>query len=486
MDPMSSPNPIAPVNQNRRRTRRRIIRAGLAVLSAGALALTVAAGSATMAVNKLQDNVEQVDISQQVGPRPVDYGEMATGPLNILLMGSDKRTGKGNTGYGYFDGERSDTAMLLHLYPDRRSAVIVSIPRDTVTDIPECVDRDGNTVPASVGRFNGAYTIGGPGCTIKTLERMSGLRINHFVVLDFNGFKRSVSALGGVEVCLNNPIDDPSSDIHLPAGRTRISGDVALDFVRVRHGIGDGSDIGRIARQQLFLTSMIKEVTSSGLMTDPVRLWNVLDETTKSIKTDKTMADPRELIALAGSLGYIKPGDINFVTLPWYSNNDGATVSEDKALSAPMWKAIRHEQAWPPPPSKGVDGERLTVKPSEITVEVRNGTGTSGQATQAAKDLSEQGFTAWANKVIGTRTTTRISYNPAQLEAARTVQAALPGSHLHEDPELGTELVVRLGADYSGVAELNVRPPKVERDLTPTDGTKDDGITNAGDDICTA
>jgi LCP family protein required for cell wall assembly len=456
------------------------------MLSAGALAVTVAAGSATVAVDKLQDNVEQVDIADQVGPRPVNHTELDSGPLNILLMGSDKRTGKGNTGYGYFDGERSDTAMLLHIYPDRRSAVIVSVPRDTITDIPSCVDRDGNAVPASRGRFNSAYTIGGPGCTIKTLEQMSGLQINHFVVLDFNGFKRTVTALGGVEVCLNNPIDDPSSDIHLPAGHSRISGDVALDFVRVRHGVGDGSDIGRIARQQLFLTSMIKEVTSSGLMTDPIRLWNVLDETTKSIKTDKALADPRKLITLAGSLRYIQPSDVNFVTLPWYSNNDGATVSEDKKLSAPMWAAIRAEEPWPPPPSKGADGKRLTVKPTEITVEVRNGTGTAGVGTKAANALSEQGFSAWANKMIDNRKHTWVSYDPSQYEAARTVQAALPGSRLLEDDRLGSTLLVRLGADYSGVSELNVRPPKVERDITPTDGTHDDGVTNAGDDICTA
>lgn len=480
---MSSPNPV-PDASRRRRIVRRTVRGALGLAAGGALALTAAAGSATVAVDKLQDNFEQVDISDQVGIRPVDWGEMSTGPMNILLMGSDKRSGKGNSGYGYFDGERSDTAMLLHIYPDRQSAVIVSIPRDTVTEIPPCKNRDGQTVYGGTTRFNSAYSLGGPGCTIKTLERMSGLEINHFVVLDFNGFKRAISALGGVEVCLKEPIDDPHSDIHLPAGRSRISGATALDFVRVRHGVGDGSDIGRIGRQQIFLTSMIQEVTGSGLLTDPMRLWKVLDETTKSIKTDKAFANSRGLIALAGSLGYIKPSNINFVTLPWYGNNDGATVSEDTSRSKKMWAAIRAEEPWPPPPSVGADGKRLTEKPSQITVDVRNGTGTAGVASEAASDLAGQGFNAWASRLIGEREHTRISYRPDRLEAARTLQAAIPGSQLRPDPELGDVLVVRLGSDYKRVKTLNVRPPKTAHDSTPTDGTHDDGVTNANEDIC--
>jgi anionic cell wall polymer biosynthesis LytR-Cps2A-Psr (LCP) family protein len=168
------------------------------VASAGALAVTVAAGSATVAVGRLQGNVTQIDISAQVGERPVNYGDLSEGPVTFLLMGSDARTGTGNKGYGSFEGARSDTTMLLHVYPDRESAVVVSIPRDTVVDLPACTDADGTVLPPITERFNVAFDRGGPGCTLKAVEEMTGLTVDHFVVLDFNGFKKTIDALGGV------------------------------------------------------------------------------------------------------------------------------------------------------------------------------------------------------------------------------------------------------------------------------------------------
>ena len=244
--------------------RHRVLRVIAGVASAGALALTVAAGSATVAVGHLEDNVTRIDISEQVGERPVDYGDLSEGPVTFLLMGSDQRTGKGNKGYGNFEGARSDTTMLLHVYPDRESAVVVSIPRDTIVDLPSCKDADGQVLPATRDRFNAAFDRGGPGCTVKTVEAMTGMTVDHFVVLDFNGFKKTIDALGGVEVCLTRPLQDSKSGVDLPAGRTRVSGEEALSFVRVRHNIGDGSDISRINRQQIFLSSLIQEVTGSG------------------------------------------------------------------------------------------------------------------------------------------------------------------------------------------------------------------------------
>ena len=284
--------------------------------SAGALALTVAAGSATVAVGQLEDNVTRIDISEQVGERPVDYGDLSEGPVTFLLMGSDQRTGKGNKGYGNFEGARSDTTMLLHIYPDRESAVVVSIPRDTIVDLPSCKNADGRVLPATRDRFNAAFDRGGPGCTVKTVEAMTGLTVDHFVVLDFNGFKKTIDALGGVEVCLTRPLQDSKSGVDLPAGRTRVSGEEALSFVRVRHNIGDGSDISRINRQQIFLSSLIQEVTGSGLLTDPLRVWRVLSESSKSIATDKALADSDGLLALAASVSGLRPKDISFVTLP--------------------------------------------------------------------------------------------------------------------------------------------------------------------------
>jgi LCP family protein required for cell wall assembly len=457
--------------------RHRILRV-LAGLSSGAvLAATIAAGSVTVAANRLESNVTTIDISDQVGYRAVDYGDLASGPVTILLMGSDARTGAGNKGYGYFEGARSDTTMLVHVYPDRDSAVVVSIPRDTVIDLPTCTDADGTKVPGTRDRFNTAFDIGGPGCTVKAVEDMTGLTVDHFVVLDFNGFKRTIDALGGVEVCLTRPLQDFKSGVDLPAGRTRVSGEDALAFVRVRHNIGDGSDISRINRQQLFLSSLIQEVTGSGLLRDPVRVWRVLEESSKSIATDPAMADAKGIAALALSLSRLRPDDITFVTLPWLPSGDGATIVPDEPKADAIWAALAADEPWPPPPTKGVDGRKLTVVPADITVDVRNASGATGQASGAAQDLAAEGFGIGIvnsrEKVAGT---TIIRHAPDQVEAARTLQAAVPGSVLREDADAGPRLNLTLGSDFSGIATIRVK-------ASSSDAAT--GTSTADQDICT-
>ena len=453
--------------------------AGLA--SAGALALTLAAGSATVAVGQLEENVTTVDISDQVGERPVDHGDLSAGPVTFLLMGSDQRTGTGNKSYGYFEGARSDTTMLLHVYPDRESAVVVSIPRDTIVDLPSCKDADGQTVPPVRDRFNVAFDRGGPGCTVKTVEDMTGLTIDHFVVLDFNGFKKTIDALGGVEVCLTRPLQDDKSGIDLPAGRTRVDGEDALAFVRVRNNIGDGSDISRIDRQQIFLSSLIQEVTGSGLLTDPLRIWRVLNESSKAVATDKALADSEGLISLATSLSGLRPKDISFVTLPWLPNADGATIVADQPKADAMWAAIADDKPWPPPPTKGVDGKKLTEAPAESVVDVHNATGVEGQGSGAAEDLAAQGFRIGvidAREEVSTRTVIR--HSPDRLEAARTLQAAVPGSVLREDADRGTRLDLTLGESYDGVEAI-----RVKASTTGSGAGGNQPSTTAAQDICT-
>jgi LCP family protein required for cell wall assembly len=462
-------------------SRHRILRVIAGVGSAGALALTLAAGSATVAVDRLQNNVTRIDISSQVGERPVDYGDLSEGPVTFLLMGSDARTGKGNKGYGNFEGARSDTTMLVHVYPDRESAVVVSIPRDTVVDLPSCKDADGTVLPPIRDRFNTAFDRGGPGCTVKAVEEMTGLAVDHFVVLDFNGFKKTIDALGGVEVCLTRPLQDFKSGVDLPAGRTRVSGEDALAFVRVRHNIGDGSDISRINRQQIFLSSLIQEVTGSGLLTDPLRVWRVLSESSKSIATDTAMADSDGLLALAASLSGLRPKDVSFITLPWLPNADGATIVADQPQADAIWAALAAEQPWPPPPTKGADGQKLTVVPAEILVDVHNASGTEGQGSRAAEDLAAQGVRIGvidAREKVAAATTIR--HAPDQLEAARTLQAAVPGSVLRADSEQGTRLDLTLGESYDGVEEVRVKAARTGSGVGGNEPS-----TTAAQDICT-
>jgi LCP family protein required for cell wall assembly len=460
--------------------RHRVLRVLAGVASAGVLAATIAAGSVTVAANHLEGNVTSIDISHQVGDREVDYGDLSSGPLTVLLMGSDARTGKGNTKYGHFDGARSDTTLLVHIYPDRESAVVVSIPRDTVTDLPACKNAEGTLLPPTRERFNAAFDRGGPGCTVKAVEQLTGLTIDHFAVLDFNGFKKTVDALGGVEVCLTRPLKDEKSGVDLPAGRTRVSGEDALAFVRVRHNIGDGSDLSRINRQQLFLSSMIQEVTSSGLLTDPVRVWKVLDESTKAVATDPAMADSEGILALARSLAGLRPDNITFVTMPWVWNPaDPNTVVVDEAKADALFEALRTDQPWPPPPTPGVDGQKLTVPPSDIVVDIHNAAGTQGLASEAANDLGAQGFgIGVVNAREKTATRTTIRHAPDQLEAARTLQAALPGSVLKVDAEAGARLDLTLGTSYEGIETIRVKTPK-SAGTDPSEGS------TADQDICT-
>jgi LCP family protein required for cell wall assembly len=460
--------------------RHRVLRVLAGLASGAVLATTIAAGSVTVAANHLESNVTTIDISDQVGYRAVDYGSLGSGPVTILLMGSDARTGKGNKGYGFFEGARSDTTMLVHVYPDRDSAVVVSIPRDTVIDLPSCTDAEGNRVPGTRDRFNLAFDNGGPGCTVKAVEKMSGLTIDHFVVLDFNGFKRTIDALGGVEVCLTRPLKDYKSGIDLPAGRTRVTGEDALGFVRVRSNIGDGSDISRINRQQLFLSSLIQEVTDSGLLRNPVRVWRVLDESSKSIATDPAMADVRGVAALAGSLAGLRPNDITFVTLPWLPSGDGATILPDQPKAEAIWQALAQDEPWPPKPTRGADGKKLTVAPGRIVVDVHNATGEKGAAALAGRDLAEQGFgVGIVNSRDTVRATTVIRHDPDQFEAARTLQAAVPGSVLREDPGAGSALDLTLGSDYAGVDTIRVKSP------SKSTANADSQASTADQDICT-
>jgi LCP family protein required for cell wall assembly len=469
------------VSGHPRSGRHHVLRIIAGVASAGALALTLAAGSATVAVGRLEDNVTKIDISSQVGERPVDYGDLSEGPVTFLLMGSDQRTGTGNKGYGNFEGARSDTTMLLHVYPDRESAVVVSIPRDTIVDLPSCKDSDGQVLAPIRDRFNVAFDRGGPGCTLKTVEEMTGLSVDHFVVLDFNGFKKTIDALGGVEVCLTRPLQDAKSGVDLPAGRTRVSGEDALSFVRVRHNIGDGSDISRINRQQIFLSSLIQEVTGSGLLTDPLRVWRVLNESSKSIATDSALADSDGLIALAASVSGLRPKDISFVTLPWLPSGDGATIVADQPKADAIWEALADEKPWPPPPTKGVDGEKLTVVPGDIVVDIHNASGVEGQGSRAAEGLGAQGFDIGvinAREKVASATTIR--HAPDQVEAARTLQAAVPGSVLREDPERGSRLDLTLGEGYDGVAAVRVKAA-----TTGSGVGGNEPSTTAAQDICT-
>ncbi|MUH45743.1 MAG: hypothetical protein F2793_04440, partial [Actinobacteria bacterium] len=298
-------------------THRRWPRALAATLAAAILAITIVGAGVNTVMGRLQGNITAVDVSEQLGGEPgsssapivVDEETGNYQPLTVLLMGSDSRTGKDNRGYGsasQFGGARSDTTILLHVTADRQHAVAVSIPRDTLITLPQC-KRDGKSVGGYEAKFNAAFDLAGPGCTIKAVEEMSGLNIDNFMMVDFGGFKRIVDAIGGVEICLSADVNDSKSGLELSKGKHVVQGEEALAFVRARKTLGDGSDTSRIRRQQAFISSLTRKVLSSGTLLNPATLVSLLDAATASLTADPQLADINNLRELALSMKDLRP-----------------------------------------------------------------------------------------------------------------------------------------------------------------------------------
>ncbi|MEU5402190.1 LCP family protein [Streptomyces sp. NPDC005963] len=237
---------------------------------------------------------------------------------NILLLGSDTRAGKGNSKYGRDEGgsQRADTAILLHIAANRQSATAMSIPRDLMVTIPSCRKPDGSRTRKQFAQFNWAFMFGGAACSIRTVELMTGVRMDHHIVVDFRGFKKMVDAVDGVEVCLKEPIDDEAARLKLPSGHQTLDGEEALGFVRARKTLGDGSDTERMERQQQFLGSLVKKVKSNGVLLNLTKLYPVLDAATKSLTTDPGLDSLKDLYDLAQSVQSIPTEKVQFLTVP--------------------------------------------------------------------------------------------------------------------------------------------------------------------------
>ncbi|MEU3775957.1 LCP family protein [Streptomyces sp. NPDC032472] len=297
---------------------------------------------------KLNGNLKTVDIDGALGkdrPQNVDNGSM-----DILVLGSDSRGGA-NSEYGRDDGgsARSDTAMIIHLYDGHKKASVISIPRDTMVSRPPCTQSNGKT---DKGRqreqFNEAFTIGGAACVVKTVEKMSGIRMDHYIEVDFTGFKKIIDNLGGVEVTTTKPIKDGSSHLDLPAGKNHLNGEQSLGLVRTRKSVGDGSDLGRIQLQQAFMKALIKQVKGIGIFDNPKRLMDLADTGTKSLTTDKSLGDVKSLLGFAQSLQGIDAQNMQMITLPVAADPlDSDRVVPLTKESKMVWDALLAEQPIP-------------------------------------------------------------------------------------------------------------------------------------------
>jgi LCP family protein required for cell wall assembly len=323
--------------------RHRVLR--VAVISLAAV-LVVALTAGFFVYRHLEGNISALDVADQLGddrPDEIVQKDVEHKPLNILLLGSDTREGQAG-GIGGDTPGLSDTTILLHLSADRDRAYGVSIPRDLMVERPECEKKDGSgTDPGGLNQFNAAYAVGGPACTIKTVEEISNVRINHFVVVDFNGFRAMVDALDGVPVCVPEEVNDDIGKIYLPAGSYEVKGQQALSYVRLRHGLSENGDIGRMKRQQTFLASMANKAISAGTLANPVRLYNFLDAATKSLTTDPGLASLKHLAGLAKQLQDIGLDKIQFLSIPFESYEPDPNRLQLAPEADKIWERLRHD-----------------------------------------------------------------------------------------------------------------------------------------------
>ncbi len=305
--------------------------------------LLVVAGASSSSWKKLEGNINAVtiDVGEDRPSQPKIEGPKA--PLNVLLLGSDNRDG---TNIGGDTPGLSDTTILLHLSADRKRAYGVSLPRDAMVERPVCRTKNGKkTVPGGLTQFNAAYAVGGPACTIKTVEKLTDIRIDHFVVINFAGFKDMVNAINGVTVCLPKEVNDDIGKIYLPAGTYKVNGNQALDYVRVRNDLGaPNGDIGRMKRQQSFIAAMVEKVVSKGTLANLPRLYRFLDAATKSLTTDSGFANLKELASLGNSLKDIGLDNVQFITVP----NQPYPPDPNRLEFAPdaeiVWRKIRFDK----------------------------------------------------------------------------------------------------------------------------------------------
>ncbi|MGW1955414.1 LCP family protein [Streptomyces sp. NPDC001920] len=339
-----------------RRRKPRDKRTGLMIAAWTAAGIVVLGGTgAGYLFFKLNGNISSVDIDQALGterPEKVDNGSE-----NILVLGSDTRSGGNKAlGGGADDGSaRSDTAMIVHVHEGRKKASVVSVPRDTLVDRPKCTDTQGDTHAAASGvMFNESYTTGGAACTVKTVESLTGIRMDHYLEVDFSGFQKLIDELGGVEVTTTKDINDPDSHLDLKAGPHRLTGKQALGLVRTRHGVGDGSDLGRIQLQQAFIKALINQVKDIDLFGNPKKLYDLADTATNAVTTDSDLGSVDKLMSFAGGLKGISSKNMSMITMPVrYDPADPNRVLVEKTKSQLVWDALKHDRPIPAAATKG-------------------------------------------------------------------------------------------------------------------------------------
>jgi LCP family protein required for cell wall assembly len=310
------------VARHGRQPRSAIWKTVLALVGGALACVLVAVGSvAAIAVHNLQDNIKTVKIGADTSGPPPNIAAMKGG-FNILLAGSDTREGQGGIGGTVKDdgGTLNDVTMLMHVAADQQSAVVVSIPRDMIVPIPKC-SKGG---PATGLQINTTLSYGGLPCTVATVEQLTGLTIQFAGLITFQGVIAMSDAVGGVDVCINAPINDPYTGLDLPkAGTYTLQGGNALAFLRSRHGVGDGSDLGRISSQQVYLSSLVRKLKSNDTLTNFSKLYAIAEAATQNITLSENFTRLDTLVSVALVLKKIPLENIVFVQYPGRTGGTG-------------------------------------------------------------------------------------------------------------------------------------------------------------------
>ena len=285
---------------------------GLAVLVAASL-VVVSYTAVSIGSQLKNGGIQLLDSNGNAVSSPADF----KGPINMLLVGSDTRAGQGG-GFGHVTSNLADVIILLHVSADRKNAVAMSFPRDLMVPWPACPSTSGGSgyLPQSLGQINATIANGGPGCTLLTVESVTGLSIPYLAMINFKGVIEMSNAVGGVTVCVANPIHDTYTHLDLEAGTHTLQGVQALQFLRTRHGIGDGSDLSRISNQQVFMSSLFRKIKSQGVRTNPIYLYSLANAAARNMTLSSNMTDLNVLVGLASSLRKVDPSNMTFLQVP--------------------------------------------------------------------------------------------------------------------------------------------------------------------------
>jgi LCP family protein required for cell wall assembly len=423
-----------------------------------------AVGVGAYAVMHLDGNIKHTALLPnnitQSAEAPDKFGDTA---MNILLIGTDARVTAADCSLGgdcsAGGNGNSDVMMVIHLSADRTNATIMSIPRDTMTQIPDC-----GTNGPYYGMINSSLAYGAS-CTVATVHQLTGLTIDHYVEVDFSGVVAMSNAIGGVPVCVTDNMYDKDSGLRLNAGTSVVKGQQALEFVRTRHGFYDGSDLGREKAQHIFLSDMIRQVRSEASFTNLTNLYSIANAATKSLQVDNGLAGVTNLLSLFDTMNKVPTDRVTFVTMPWELDPQNTErVIAEQPQAAQMFANIKNDVSYSSASSaKGGDSstaqsERAsadsasTVITSQVHAQILNSTGVSGRASTLAQALEADGFSS-ANLSTGNTSSTSktmVYYPSGRSDSAAAVAAALgvPSAQVRQSASY-SQVTVVVGSDWT-------------------------------------